>query len=129
MTPECFILLARLCLPPQTDAIDVHRSQVSTVASVRAMEAELHFELETDVINTARRGLQPVCIGSECVYFRVRRLPGKGEFRQYTLVWPGEDLTRHLDIRAADNDALNKIVQALSLQLRSGAMVPLPPAE
>ena len=114
MNAECLILIAELCLPPQSQDIEIHRHMFGVEAKVKLGDARIGFELETDAIRSSTAGLTRYCDQGACVYFSERPGPSAGEARSVEFRLGA----RNLSVQAPDAAGLETSLRSLRLLVK-----------
>lgn len=103
MTPECIILIARLCLPAETQSIEVTSHLFGQRADVVLGSARIGLIISSDEVGSGTMGLTQLCAENACVQARAIDVTRPGSvLRRYTLRFAGEPGPRSLVIEAPD---------------------------
>jgi len=115
MTPECIILVARLCLPVEAQSIEVTSHLFGERADVVFGSARIGLIITSDEVGSGTIGPTVLCAEDACLRARAVDVRPNGVLRRYTLSFAGEPGARSLVVEAPDAGQLEATIEKLRL--------------
>jgi hypothetical protein len=128
MSPECFLMIAQVCLPSNTTRVPVHAPDIVTVAYAEAPGVQIEFLLSTDEDPPLATppGFVPLCRDEICIQY-ARRAETTLRDGHTSGLWrfipPGQTEPRPFKIDAVDTATYTRTVLAMSLMIEEGGRV------